>query len=106
MQIEEKYKKDYISALEKFKAELVRLISALSKTEGLRLIPTQANYVTAEIVNGKTAKELTKRMMLGHNILIKDLSGKIKTGEYIRIAIRDSKDNDKLIEAIKDELRR
>jgi histidinol-phosphate/aromatic aminotransferase/cobyric acid decarboxylase-like protein len=36
------------------------------------------------------------------NILIKDLSGKIRNEkQYVRIAIRTAEDNDRLIEAMK-----
>ena len=45
------------------------------------------------------AKELTRRMLVKHRILIKDLSEKIRTGQYIRLAVRDEKDNNKLLAA-------
>lgn len=100
MQIEEKYKSDYMEALDKFREERKRLIAELDRVDGLRVIPTQANYVMVEVLNGNTASELTKNLLLKHKILVKDLSGKVKDGEYIRIAIRDAKDNDRLIEAL------
>ena len=56
----------------------------------------------AEIVNGMTAKELTRRLLIGHNLFIKDLSGKIPDGErqYIRLAVRTEEDNRKLVGAL------
>ena len=68
------------------------------------MIPSQANYVMVELVGAITSKELTKKMLLKHKILIKDLSNKIKLGQYIRLAVRNEDDNDKLIYALSEEL--
>lgn len=100
MQIEEKYKSDYVEALDKFREERKRLIERLNQIKSLRVIPTQANYVMLEVLNGSTTAEVTKNLLLKHNILVKDLSGKIKDGEYLRIAIRGTEDNNRLLEAL------
>lgn len=101
MQIEEKYHTTYKKGLVLFKAERERFVNELKKIPALRVIPSQANYLLIEITGGMTARELTKRM-LKQNILIKDLTAKLKNadGQYIRIAIRDSKDNDRLLEVL------
>ncbi|MGN1373565.1 MAG: aminotransferase class I/II-fold pyridoxal phosphate-dependent enzyme [Candidatus Coproplasma sp.] len=104
MQIEEKYKSAYSQALQKFKAERKRFVNELSTIKGLRLIPSQANYVMAELI-GISSKELTKRLLNDYNLIIKDLSGKVKTPDnrqYIRVAIRNTEDNDLLIKALKE----
>ena len=103
LQIEEKYKKDYKKALEKFKVERNRFINELSNFKAIRIIPTQANYIMAEIVNGVTAKELNMELLDRYNILIKDLTEKIKDNDrqYVRIAIRNTEDNNKLIKGLK-----
>ena len=103
LQIAEKYKKDYKKALEKFKVERNRFINELSNFKAIRIIPTQANYIMAEIVNGVTAKELNMELLDRYNILIKDLTEKIKDNDrqYVRIAIRNTEDNNKLIKGLK-----
>lgn len=98
MQIEEKYRKDYSASLEKLRIERGRLFDALNAIPYLRPIPSQANYIMAELTDGTTARELTKKLLAEH-LLIKDLSRKTG-GEYIRIAVRDAKDNQKLINAM------
>ena len=57
----------------------------------------------AEIINGMTAKELNMELLDRYNILIKDLTEKIKDNDrqYVRIAIRNTEDNDKLINGLK-----
>lgn len=106
MQIEEKYKKDYVAALETFKEERTRYVEELSKISGLRIIPSQANYIMAEVTTGMTAKELNRRLIVRHNILIKDLVAKIQQDgrQYVRLAVKTAEEDDKLIVALKKEL--
>ena len=105
MQIAEKYQKEYELELVKFRAERNRYQEEISKISGIWAISSQANYIMVEIVNGMSAGQLTKRLFLNHNLIVKDLSEKlIQKGQYIRIAIRNAEDNNKLIEALKTEL--
>ena len=103
MQIYEKYVKDYDKALKLFRAERTRFQNALAKLEGIRIIPSQANYFMIELKNGKTAEDLTRKLLLNHNLFVKDLSAKTN-GEFLRIAIRNKQDNNKLVAALKAEL--
>lgn len=104
MQIEEKYKKDYISGLVEFRKERKNFVEELKKLKDVRVLPSQANYVMAELTGSMTAGELTKRLLIEKNILIKDLSKKIKDNnrQFVRIAVRDRADNDRLIAAWKE----
>lgn len=108
MQIEEKYKKDYVAALGRFKEERRRYVEALSQVPFLRVIPSQANYVMAEITNGITASELTRRLIVKHQLLIKNLAAKMDQDgrQYIRLAVKTTEENDALVEALKCELNR
>ena len=105
MQIEEKYKKDYAAALVKIRAERARFVDELKQIVGIRVIPSQANYIMLELTNGMTSKEFTKRLLLHHNLFVKDLSGKIDRDgkQFVRIAVRNTEDNNQLIEALKKE---
>lgn len=104
MQIEEKYKKDYDKALIKFREERRRFCEQLSAISGVRVIPSQANYVMLELTSGIAAKDILKKLLFKHGLLVKDLSAKTNGKNYLRVAIRSSEDNDKLIEAIKAEI--
>lgn len=106
MQIAEKYQKDYAAALERFRRERARYIRALRAIPGLRVLPSQANFVMAEVVNGLTATELTRLLIVRHNILIKNLIAKVDVDgrQYIRLAIRGEDDNDRLVRAISEVL--
>lgn len=102
LQIEEKYKADYVSALKKYREERKRFSEELAKIPGIRVIPSQANYVMVELIGDMTARKLTKIMLHDNGILLKDLSGKIYGGNFIRIAVRDTKDNNKLMYALRE----
>lgn len=105
LQVAEKYKKDYAAAMKKFREERKRFHALLNELEGIRVIPSQANYFMIEVTNGMTSKELMIRLFKNHYLLIKDLTNKVYDGkQYIRIAIRNNIDNDKMIEALKKEL--
>ena len=105
LQIAEKYKKDYALALERLRAERARFAKALSDIPGLRVIPSQANYIMVETdpAKGIGSKELLKKLLFHHNILIKDLSGKTG-GSYVRLAVRAPEENDVLLAAVRAEL--
>ena len=104
MQIEEKYKKDYATALVKIRAERSRFQSEIAKIKGVRVIPSQANFVMVELEEGISPKELLKRLLVKHNLLIKELTTKTNGRNYLRLAVRNTADNDVLINALKCEL--
>ena len=103
MQIIDKYKRDYLLACKQLAEERERFYKELSKVPFLRVIPSEANYFLCE-VKGFTATELTELLLEKYNIFIKDLTGKIglKNSQYIRISIRNSYDNNYLVEKLKE----
>ncbi|QUC66675.1 aminotransferase class I/II-fold pyridoxal phosphate-dependent enzyme [Aristaeella hokkaidonensis] len=104
MQIEEKYKKDYAAALVKIRAERARFQTELGKIKGVRVVPSQANFVMVELNEDIHPKELLKRLLIKHNLLIKELTTKTNGRNYLRLAVRNTEDNDTLIRAMKAEL--
>ena len=103
MQIEEKYKKDYAKGLTKLRNERKRFQKGLASIQGLRVIPSQANYVMVELDQTIPARILTKNLLVSHNIFIKDLTAKMDGKNYIRLAVRSSEENDALIHALRQE---
>ena len=103
MQIFGKYQKDYDRACQKFIAERKRFIARLTDIPFFRVIPSQANYFLCQVTGKYTSEELTRRLLMDFNILIKDCDNKdgLKNKNYVRIAVRDQKDNDTLVEALK-----
>lgn len=102
MQIFTKYEIDYRKACEKFQVERKRLFAALRNISYLRVIPSQANYFLCEVLPPFTSHRLVEMMLKEHNILLKDCSSKkaFTNRNYIRVAIRDAKDNARLVESL------
>lgn len=104
LQIEEKYQQDYRNGMALFRAERARFAAALARIPGLRVIPSQANYLMVELTNPKlTAKELLAILLSKYNLLVKELTAKTG-GQYLRFAVRDTADNDRLLAALRREL--
>ena len=104
LQIFYKYKSDYKNACKKIINERNRFFKELSKISSLKVFPSQANYFMCEVLEKYTSTDLTKKLLFEKDLFIKDLKGKIGIGDknLIRIAVRDKKDNDKLIKAFKE----
>ena len=102
LQIQEKYNKDYRSALEKFYVVRTDYVNKLSRLKNIRVIPSQANYLLCELTGNISSTELTEILLDEYDIFIKDLSTKkgFNGENYIRLAVRTKKDNDKLVEAL------
>ncbi len=106
LQIFEKYKDDYKFAMEKFYKVRKEFYDKLRSIDNLRVIPSQANFIICELLNGHKATELAKLLLDKYNLFIKDLSGKKGfDGEYVRVAIRKPEENNLLVEAIKEILK-
>ena len=103
MQIFTKYAADYRRACEKFQEEHQRFYKELQKISFLRVIPSQANYFLCEVLPPFNSHELSVKMLNELNILIKDCSTKkgFEGRSYIRIAVRNNEDNDRLVAALK-----
>ena len=103
MQIFSKYENDYDRACGQFVSERKRFAECLEKIPFLRVVPSQANYFLCEVLD-MGARELTERLLNSYDILIKDCSTKkgVEGKNYVRIAIRNSADNDRLVKALED----
>lgn len=103
LQIFSKYEDNYKKACEKFVVERNRFFSELQEIPFLRVIPSQANYFLCEVTDKYSSTSLTELLLVKNNILIKDCGSKsaFASADYIRIAVRDEKDNNTLINVLK-----
>ena len=104
MQIEEKYRKDYVSGLKKLRKERARFAEELKQIKGIRVIPSQANYIMVELDQSISPKELLKTLLIKYEILIKELTTKTNGRNYLRLAVRNKEDNDTLLAALRAEI--
>lgn len=103
LQIFTKYEDDYKMGCEKFLIERRRFFNELQTIPFLRVIPSQANFFMCEVVSSFTSKELANVLLSRFNILIKDCGTKsaFSGTNYIRIAVKNISDNDRLLRALK-----
>ena len=100
LQILGKYERSYVQAMDDFRIERERFVAELQTIDYLRVIPSEANYLLCEVLPPHTPRELAINLLKQHNILIKDCTSKCHA-PYIRLAVRDTEDNNKLIAALK-----
>ena len=103
LQIITLYKKEYKIGCEKIKEERKRFFNELSKISEIKVYPSDANYFMCKLLKG-TSNELTEYLLVNHKILIKVLNGKngFDDDQYIRIAIKNTEENNCLLESIKE----
>lgn len=104
LQIFDKYKKFYSVGCDKIAEERYRFSNLLKELSWLEVYPSQANYVLCKIIDKISSEDLAIKLLDEYNIFIKDLSSKkgFEKGQYIRLAVRNTEDNDKLIAALKE----
>ncbi len=102
LQIIGKYKKDYAAACAKIIAERERFREGLASLGMFEIMPSQANYFLCKIKGDYSARDLTKYLLGEHDIYIKDLTGKkgIPDDKWIRLAVRNREDNDRLVSTL------
>lgn len=102
MQIFGKYQNCYIEACYQFIKERERFQKEMNKVSFVRVIPSQANFFMIELTGRYTSNELSSILLKKFNILIKSCNTKhgLENKNYIRIAVRNRIDNDRLIDAL------
>jgi len=103
MEIMPKYRKEYSAGCEAIAAERKRFLEKLTTIPFLKTFPTQANYVLAKVSAPFNATSLTNLLWDKYTILLKDCSNKkgFPDTSYVRITIRDQKDNDEFVSVLK-----
>lgn len=103
MQIYAKYESDYLKAARKFRDERKRFRTLLDSIGYLKVFDSESNYFLCEVLPPYSSHSLTVDLLKRFNILIKDCSTKkvFDGRNCIRIAIRNTSDNDRLINALR-----
>ncbi|WP_034622072.1 pyridoxal phosphate-dependent aminotransferase [Desulfovermiculus halophilus] len=77
----------------------------LSEVPGLKVYPSKANFVLAEITNGMSAFEFMSRMLIKHGVYVRDCNDKVGLdGEFVRIASRTKDENAAILQAAQEVL--
>ena len=103
LQIYNLYANNYKSACDQIADQREKFREALAGVPFLEPFPSQANYIMCRLTEKYTAKELATILLRRYRLLIKDLSGKTDCGkgEFIRVAVKDERENRMLIDALR-----
>ncbi len=103
MQIMDLYQTEYVHSCTQISRLRKMFATQLETIDYIETFPSQANYIMCRLSEGVIAKELANYLVKEKSILIKDLSGKegITGNQYIRLAVREEADNQKLIDALR-----
>lgn len=104
MQIYPKYREDYENACHQFIKTREDFEIELNKIPYIKLMPSQANFFFLEVLAPYKPKELCSILLKKYNILASACLAKkgIAPDRYMRIAVRNHSDNEKLIKALKE----
>ena len=81
------------------------LAKALGEIEGLHVYPSVTNFLLVKIENKKITSTMLKELLAKERILIRDCCTFMGLDDhYFRVTIRSAKDNQQLVEKIKQAL--
>jgi len=89
------------------KCERKYLHSELASIDGLRVFPSRANYLLVKLTRPRWSAAMLQGMLLSHRILIRDAGNFRGLDErFFRVAVRLRPENDRLLAAIRNSLRK
>ena len=95
--------KKYEIIRRKYITEALFFISELNRINNIHVYPSRANFVLIELLNKKTADEISTRLICDFGIYVRNCNDKIGLdGEFIRIAARTNEENSLIIQALKE----
>lgn len=97
------FRNKYEEIRKKYIIETLIFISELNKIRNIRVYPTKANFVLIEIMDGRTAEEITNTLLIKYGIYVRNCSDKkgLK-GQFIRLAARSASENDQVLLTFRD----
>lgn len=97
----EKFLKEYEDCRKKYIMETLFFVNQLSELKNINVLPSKANFVLVELIDGKTSDEISAKLLVDHGIYVRNCSDKIGLdGEYLRIAARSFDENQKIYRAL------
>ena len=98
----DKFLKEYEDCRKKYITETVFFLNQLKDLKNINILPSKANFVLVELLNGLTSEEVSLNLLIDHGVYVRNCSDKIGLdGEYIRIAARSFEENQLIYEALK-----
>jgi threonine-phosphate decarboxylase len=99
------YKQEFIESCKQVRRDRDSLYQKFLNIEGMSVFKPDANFIFCRLPDdAASAPEITRKLFIEHNILIKDCVGKTQpdADRYLRIASRTEAENCSLVEALVD----
>lgn len=81
------------------------MADALAKVDGLKIYPSAANFIFAELAENISGSALRERLLSRHGVFIRDCGNKIgSSSRYLRLAVADRAAVERLVTALRHEL--
>lgn len=98
--VRDDFAKDYELVRKRYIAETIEFIQQLSKLKGIKVLPSKANFVLVEILDGVKSMDFVTALLIKHGIYVRTANDKIGLeGQYIRVASRTKEENDFMVKA-------
>ncbi len=104
LQLFGKYRKAYEASLFRVREERTRFRDELCTIKGIRPLPSQANFIMAELEDGIDAERLSETLLTRYHLFVKDLTEKTGGRAFLRFAVRSREENGLLADALRKEL--
>ena len=98
-----RHRTEFIASCNQTRLDCVALYEMLMSTEGIEPLEPDANFVLCKLTNpSASGLDITRRLYVEHNILIKDCAKKSmpEADRYVRIASRTQAENRTLVDAL------
>lgn len=100
-----RFKREYDRSFARVAADRVYMTEQLSPLPGLRIYPSQANFLFVELPEGMSGRALRDRLLTNYGLMVRECSNKIGSSEqYLRLAVQGKVAVDSLVAALHDEL--
>ncbi len=97
----EKFLKEYEDCRKKYIMETLFFVNQLTELKNINVLPSKANFVLVELIDGRTSDEVSAKLLVDHGIYVRNCSDKIGLdGQYLRIAARSFDENQKIFRAL------
>ena len=102
-----RFKAEYERSFAHVAEDRVYMTLQLSRLPGLKIYPSQANFLFVELPEGMSGRALRDRLLTNHGLMVRECSNKIGSSEqYLRLAVQRQAAVDSLAAALRDELTR
>lgn len=100
-----RFKTEYYRSFARVAADRVYMTEQLSAVAGLKLYPSQANFLFVELPARTSGRALRDRLLKNYGLMVRECSNKIGSSEqYLRLAVQGKAAVDTLVAALHDEL--